>query len=223
MSTTPTSNAAAFLEPRQARSRRSWERVLDATRDLLIARGRADFAIADVSNSAGVSIGSIYGRVPSKAALLEAVHEREMVRIDEETVAAMAAAAVQGDDLAASVTALVEARVRALEGNAPLLVAVIRIAEEYPAVARRGIASGQIAQTAFIGALASICIRNRVDCDEPELAWCEEIVYSLASRQVGIGLVAQGGPQQRMTDAQLVSFLTSTVTSFLRREELDHR
>jgi AcrR family transcriptional regulator len=68
--------------PRQARSRASFERVLRAGRDVIEEQGYRGFTLAEVSRRAGVSIGSIYARVPSKDALFQAIHARVVDEID---------------------------------------------------------------------------------------------------------------------------------------------
>ena len=57
-------------EPKQQRSRDSFAKVRAAVLQLLHERGTGQFSLAEVSARAEVSIGSIYGRVSSKAELL---------------------------------------------------------------------------------------------------------------------------------------------------------
>jgi len=70
--------------PQQERSRASFERVLQAARELLEEEGYSSFTIVRVSERAGVSIGSIYARVPSKDALFHEVHAGSMKEIGEQ-------------------------------------------------------------------------------------------------------------------------------------------
>lgn len=88
---------ASVRPPQQERSRASFERVLQAARELLEDEGYPSFTVARVSERAGVSIGSIYARVPSKDALFHAVHARVMEEIGEEYEAIAEAEA--GSDL----------------------------------------------------------------------------------------------------------------------------
>src|SRR5579884_2689085 len=64
--------------PLQRRSQESLERVLQAGLDLLVEEGFEGFTLQEVSRRAGVSIGSIYARVPSREALILALHGRVM-------------------------------------------------------------------------------------------------------------------------------------------------
>ena len=72
-------------EPKQQRSRDSFAKVRAAVLQLLHERGTGQFALAEVSARAEVSIGSIYGRVSSKAELLRVVQNQEFERLDVET------------------------------------------------------------------------------------------------------------------------------------------
>src|SRR3954453_10834195 len=85
----PRSRTAAVSEPEalrpplQTRSRESLERVLEAGQQLLEDAGWEGFTVQEVSRRAGVSIGSIYARAPSKDALILAVYDRAMSAIAE--------------------------------------------------------------------------------------------------------------------------------------------
>lgn len=64
--------------PLQRRSRQSLERVLEAGLEVLQEEGFEGFTLQEVSRRAGVSIGSIYARVPSREALIMAIYDRAM-------------------------------------------------------------------------------------------------------------------------------------------------
>src|SRR5262249_31323136 len=76
--------------PLQIRSRAALERVLDAGEELLIEKGWDGFTVQEVSRRAGVSIGSIYARAPSKEALIFAVYDRTIGRVAAENAAGLA-------------------------------------------------------------------------------------------------------------------------------------
>jgi AcrR family transcriptional regulator len=63
--------------PRQARSRRTNEDLIEAAARVLAREGAAAFNTNRVAEAAGVSIGSLYQYYPNKAALLLALHERD--------------------------------------------------------------------------------------------------------------------------------------------------
>jgi AcrR family transcriptional regulator len=68
-------------EPKQARSRESWERVLDAGRQLIEEGGIAALTITEVCRRSGVNPPSLYARVDGKAGLFAAVYDRGMAEI----------------------------------------------------------------------------------------------------------------------------------------------
>jgi AcrR family transcriptional regulator len=70
--------------PKQERSRASYERLIEASIALLEERGYVAFTLGDVSRRAKVSIGSIYGRIPNKDALIREVQARVLERMDDE-------------------------------------------------------------------------------------------------------------------------------------------
>ena len=67
--------------PLQERSRRAWDRVLDAGVILLEEAGYEGFTIAAVCERAQVPPRAVYDRAPSKDALFLAVYERGMARL----------------------------------------------------------------------------------------------------------------------------------------------
>ncbi|MFV0374046.1 TetR/AcrR family transcriptional regulator [Microbacterium sp.] len=73
---------SADRAPRQARSRESWERVLQAGMDLFAERGWDQLTIAEVCRRADVTPPTIYARVDGKAGLFRAVHDRWLDEVD---------------------------------------------------------------------------------------------------------------------------------------------
>jgi AcrR family transcriptional regulator len=62
--------------PRQDRSKKTLERLLDATEAIIRERGVDAVTIPEVVQAAKSSVGSFYGRFPNKTALLSCLHER---------------------------------------------------------------------------------------------------------------------------------------------------
>lgn len=63
--------------PKQARSRATWDAILEATAQILERDGAAGFNTNAVAERAGVSIGTLYQYFPDKQAILVATAERE--------------------------------------------------------------------------------------------------------------------------------------------------
>lgn len=75
--------ALAARPPRQARSRASLERMLDAAEGLLDDRYFHELRIEEIARRANVSIGSLYCRFPNKDAILIALYERYKQELSE--------------------------------------------------------------------------------------------------------------------------------------------
>jgi len=69
------STAGPRRKPKQARSRRSVEKILRAARELLIAEGAEAFNTNRVAKLAGVGIGTLYQYFPGKQAIVERLIE----------------------------------------------------------------------------------------------------------------------------------------------------
>lgn len=67
--------------PLQARSRDSWNRVLDAGEQILETSGYTGFTISAVCRQANVSVDAIYARVSGKDALFLAVYEHALAEM----------------------------------------------------------------------------------------------------------------------------------------------
>jgi AcrR family transcriptional regulator len=64
--------------PRQARSRATWEAIVEAAAQILERRGPDGFNTNAVAERAGVSIGTLYQYFPDKHAILLAAARREL-------------------------------------------------------------------------------------------------------------------------------------------------
>lgn len=62
--------------PKQARSRRTHTRILDAAEHLLEGKYFDDISVGEIAARAGVSVGNVYARFGSKDALLLVLHDR---------------------------------------------------------------------------------------------------------------------------------------------------
>ena len=66
--------------PQQARSRRTYESILDAATALLEEKSFEEMTILDIVQAAGCSVGAFYGRFKDKDALLHALDARYVDR-----------------------------------------------------------------------------------------------------------------------------------------------
>lgn len=79
----PSKPKQLLRRPLQERSRRTLERVLDATEELLELRPFEDIAVSAIVKAAGTSVGAFYSRFRDKEALLPVLYERYGKRVGE--------------------------------------------------------------------------------------------------------------------------------------------
>jgi AcrR family transcriptional regulator len=92
------------------------ERVLRAAEELFAERG-TDVRMEEVARRAGVGVGTIYRRFPSKEQLFSAVS----LAVCEDTRCSLTRAADDADDAAAKLRAIIAAHYRRCQTQAPLL------------------------------------------------------------------------------------------------------
>jgi AcrR family transcriptional regulator len=148
---------------RQERSQRSFERALAAGADLLREEGIDGFSISEVCRRAKISVGSLYGRVDSRDALLLAIHDDAIATIATEL------AVFDLDDGWTALTThqLVERAVRELgaiyERNSSIMRVFILRAASDPEMRKHGaVMSGKLAD-----AFAALLMTRSSDIPHP--------------------------------------------------------
>ncbi len=71
-----TLQTAGYRQPKQHRSQKTLNRILDAAERLLDGRDFSEVSVHEISAEAGTSVSSFYARFPDKSALLHGVFER---------------------------------------------------------------------------------------------------------------------------------------------------
>ncbi|MEW6367536.1 MAG: TetR/AcrR family transcriptional regulator [Acidobacteriota bacterium] len=82
--------------PRQKRSRRTLERILDAVQALIEDRDFDSLAVQEIARRAGCSVGGFYGRLRDKEALLHALDDRYVEQFATRIEATWTRAASEG-------------------------------------------------------------------------------------------------------------------------------
>ena len=208
------SQAPVLREPKQERSRRSFERVQDAALALLVERGPESFTLAEVCTRADASMGAIYNRVNGKDDLIRLIHEREMARIDSDTEKALRATDLQAAELRDAVAELIGAVTVLLRRDAEILRPFMLLAATDQQISVRGRQSASVMTSQFIDLLS----QRRADIRHPDpvaaIDWCFTIVYSVIARRLGLGSTMEGGNDGDDWDEVIVN-LTDTVTAYL--------
>jgi AcrR family transcriptional regulator len=175
--------------PRQERSRRAWDRVLDAGVALLEEAGYGGFTIAGVCERAQVPPRAIYDRAPTKDALFLAVYEHGMARIKADHEIFTDPAHWLGLDQAALIEAVVRELTAIFSRHQALLRAVILISGVHPEVYRRGSAySRELGGllTALLRPIVSQVTQPRTDVDTV-LQTCYALMFSALVIRVAYG------------------------------------
>lgn len=112
------------LHPRQERSRRTRRKLLEAAAAEVGQNGIQGVKVADIATRAGVSVGNVYRRFPSKEALFDALEEEILARRDGFWQSFLDRERWAGRSLAELVQAVVDDLVRGHRRHAELLRAL---------------------------------------------------------------------------------------------------
>ncbi|MFJ4348713.1 TetR/AcrR family transcriptional regulator [Pseudomonas sp. NPDC089401] len=175
--------------PQQDRSRQSLEKVLAAARQLLCESMTADLTLSDVSKTAGVSIGSIYGRFKGKDDLLQVVFEDALEKMDLEWQALMQALDARPLTLPELLPQLVDTLAEFLARHAAILKPFMNRAGQGDIVRSGKEAHSKMAD-AFIARISAH--QDEIRHPDPERAVhsCFRITYSSLARFLGLGSAA---------------------------------
>jgi AcrR family transcriptional regulator len=172
--------------PRQRRSRESYERALQAARQLLEENGFEGFTVQEVAARSGVSVGAIYERFGSKESLLRVVHAAVMDSLARDN-AAIEAAAVNGSDPAAAIAQAVAGVARVATDHRAILRAFMHLGAVDDEIASRG--SQSSIELGHVFKALVLPHRKAIRHPDPELAVdvAYRMVYCTVARQIMYG------------------------------------
>jgi AcrR family transcriptional regulator len=185
------------VAPKQARSRRTLDRLLDATEAVLADAGLDGATVPSIAARAGLSVGVVYRRFRDKDALLRATYERFFARALEGNRAALAAERWEGVGAGAVVAAVVAGVVRGHVQHRALLRALLAYAESHhdPEFLRRVTA---------LNAAAAAQVTVLLDARAAEIAHPEPALA------LGLALGVVGATLHRWIQAQAVDHGSSS-------------
>lgn len=196
-------------EPKQDRSRASFERLLDTATSLLAERGYSEFTLHELSRRSKVSIGSIYARVKGKDDLIRLVQVRELDKLDVEQASFINRLRRQELPLMELVPATVTQFGRFLRKHAPILRAFMELAASDPVAAEVG--KKHFNQAVLDFRLLLLERRAEIRHADPEHAVdaCFNVVYASLGRYLGLGtmgdVAGEGDWDQLLEDLSLIS------------------
>lgn len=177
-------------EPKQARSRQSFEKTIEAALALLQERGNDEFTLADVSARSGVSIGSIYARFQGKDELIRVAHSRKMEDIDAVSNHLFESVPIPPEAGLESVAQeAVNRTIEILRRYADILRPFMLRATQDSTISQRG-ASSHAAMAAHFADV----LRKWPDgfLAQVDIDWCFNVVYSVVARRLGLGSTTEG-------------------------------
>jgi len=211
-------NAAAragVTAPKQDRSRRSFEQVRRAVVEIVTERAGGPFSIAEVSKRAGVSVGSIYGRVSGKAELLRVVQAEEYDGVDEDLQQKLAAAGSSDASLDAQVRDVIRVFATALRDSAPVLTPFFVLSMNDEVLRERGLRSAAANQDQFVRALARVAAAHEREFAASDLTWTHEIVFSTLARHIDFGSATSSFVQETYDWPELLERICATALRYL--------
>lgn len=184
---------ATSRRPRQGRSLASYERMILATKQLMLETGGDSFTLQDVSDRGQVSIGSIYLRFESKDRLLHAVIAQELQAIVASEREMLAAIVSRSPTLSDFMPRYIDRYSKFLKANAPLLRTIMQRASVDPAVSEPGKETAR--RSAAISVDAILSYRDEIRAsDAPEKAQAVfQIIFATIARQYGLGTTPESG------------------------------
>jgi len=117
--------------PRQARSRETLTRLLDATEAVLREGGLEAATVPAIAQRAGLSVGAVYRRFPDKDALLRAVHERVFHRYRDINETRLDPGMFAGATLRQFVEGMIRGMVHAYRQDRRLMQAMLQYSETH--------------------------------------------------------------------------------------------
>jgi AcrR family transcriptional regulator len=117
--------------PRQARSRQTLTRLLDAAESVLRDGGLDAATVPAIAERAGLSVGAVYRRFADKDALLRAVHQRTVQRYREMNQTRLDPGTFAGASLKTFVEGMIRGMLHAYRQDRKLMQAMLQYSETH--------------------------------------------------------------------------------------------
>ena len=185
--------SALSRQPRQGRSLASYERMLEATKAMMLDKGSEDFTLQDVSEAGNVSIGSIYLRFESKDRLIHAVVARELNAIIASERVLLDSVLAESPDLERFLGLYIERYSSFLAGQAPLLRTIMQRASLDPDVSGPGKETALRSAHMAIEAILHYASEVRGPNPGEKAQAVFQIIFATLARQYGLGATPESG------------------------------
>jgi AcrR family transcriptional regulator len=199
--------------PRQARSQKTLERVLDAAEEIIFERGVTALTVSEVVRRAGSSVGAFYARFPDKDSLLATLHERSCSEALATAELAFDPVRWETKELGSVVSEVVRFTVLLCQERRGLLLAFIALAAADAAYAeRRANLESQIA-----GLLYEFLKSREGEVSHPDLRTAARVATRIMLATVEYGaLLERASPNDAdPSDDRIAGELARAVLSYL--------
>ncbi|NIZ09145.1 TetR/AcrR family transcriptional regulator [Pseudooceanicola sp. HF7] len=174
-------------EPKQRRSRISQAKLVAAARKLMAEHGYEGFTLQQVSSTAGVSVGSLYGRFTGKDELVHFVHNTLLEEMDAAHRALLQDPVWDELPLQDIVPRLFDGIAEILRDNAPLLRAYMIRAINDPVISEAGSRSYWQFSDGVVSLLMTRANQLSTDDAEQVFRYCVMSSYSTYGNFLGLG------------------------------------
>ncbi len=199
--------------PRQARSQKTLERVLDAAEDVIKDRGVGGLTVSEVVRRAGSSVGAFYARFADKEALLSTLHERSCREALATAELALDPDRWAASDLESVVLELVSFTAAQCQERLGLVLAFITLAAtDVSFAARRGELEESTAHL-----MAELLARrsDEIAHRNPRLAASVAVRIVLHTLEYDALIHRPGAGQPSRADGELIAEISRAVLAFL--------
>ena len=173
--------------PQQERSKLTAERILATAEEVLASAPYADFSMALVSSSSGLSIGGLYARFPNKEALLREVKNHVLTKLENDLEAALK---THAGDLPGTVSTFVQTLSTSLRRRQYLYAFIFTHSAGDAAMRQRGFAFHRRAKQLFTSSLMNdVAAGGTASTTKMNMAY-EFIVQGLLMRVTSLGSVS---------------------------------
>lgn len=172
--------------PKQGRSRQSFDRIIEATIDLLRERPYDQITLAEICQRAGVSTGALYGRVTGKDELLRAVQVRFFERFDQRFTDEAARIAAEAHGLAQVVPAVVAGMGNLLKEEASVLRSFMLRGATDPIIGAAGSKSANENHAKFSRLVAACAAEIRHPDPARAIEAAMLLIYATQARFLGL-------------------------------------
>lgn len=209
----PTERLESVVAPKQARSERTLQRILDSAEQLIRDKGLADVSVPDIVAHAGSSVGGFYARFHDKNELLRAIEERFFNRMRDRVEGLAEPSRWGALSLPEIARVLIHELVQTGNRERPLIEAILYRAAHDPGIRDDGLRFRRRVSSR----IGSVLVRHADAIRHPEPAVAIDLgiqaAFAVMLQHIVFGATMAGG--RALSDARLEIELTRVFLGYL--------